>query len=145
MLALSLLLNIYQAWTGTALNQRIAENLGEELYADDLAAQNNLHAQMATTGFRVNWVNCSPKTGYYSSTQICDVNGTTEPWFTRDDSVAIDAYLNRTFFASGGLKPRSIINLSLECRRADVGRAGACHLLSSKTEPAPPSFFEPSQ
>ena len=143
LLAVSVAANIVQlAIIGILHNEIYQASSIAKTISDDLEAANNLH-QIATQGFRVNWVNCSYNAGAGETDQLCDVNATTEPWFSAVDGGEVDGYLSKTFYGASGLKPRSSVNLHLECNRANFGMAGACRVLTSKTEDALQGSFEP--
>ena len=146
LLAVSVAVNIFQlvkiGLLYIEIGQASSTAKGEGIVSDDLEAANNLY-RMATEGFRVNGVNCSYKEGAAETTQLCDVYATTEPWFSAADGGEVDGYLGKTFYGASSLKPRTTVTLHLECRRANVGTAGACRVLTSKLEDAPQSSFEP--
>ena len=143
LLAVSVAANIFQLVKIGLLYVEInqASSIAKTI-SDDLEAANNLH-QIATQGFRVNWVNCSYNAGAGETDQLCDVNATTEPWFSAADGGEVDGYLGKTFYGASGLKPRTAVTMHLECNRANAGTAGACRVLTSKLEDAPQNSFEP--
>ena len=141
LLVVSVAGNIFQ-FANIGLDQAVSTAKGAKIVSDDLEAANNLH-QIATQGFRVNWVNCSYNARAGETDQLSDINATTEPWFSAVDGGEVDGYLSKTFYGASGLKPRSSVNLHLECNRANFGMAGACRVQTSKTEDALQGSFEP--